>query len=103
LEKHREIPWDVLTVTLLDARFEVFAVVKIQVEVFWVVKPRSVVTGYQRFRGLCCLHLHELHPEDGGNKDLRNVGVLQQQHYTISLPRRPQLESNCDFAPSQLH
>jgi hypothetical protein len=32
-----------------------------------------------------------LHPEDGGSKFLRNVGVLQQ-HYTASQPRRPQLE-----------
>jgi hypothetical protein len=28
-----------------------------QVEVFWVVTPYSVVVGYQRFRGPCCLHL----------------------------------------------
>jgi hypothetical protein len=40
-----------------DARFEVFTAVKIQIEVFYVVMPRSVVTGYQRFGGLCCLHL----------------------------------------------
>jgi len=32
--------------------------VKIQVEVFWVVTPCSVVVGYQRFGGLSCLHLH---------------------------------------------
>jgi hypothetical protein len=31
--------------------------VKIQVEVFWVVMPCSVVAGYQRFGGPCCLHL----------------------------------------------
>jgi hypothetical protein len=29
-----------------------------QVEVFWIVTPCSVVVGYQRFRGSCCLHLH---------------------------------------------
>jgi hypothetical protein len=40
------------------ARFEVFTAVKIQVQVFWVVKPCSVVVGYQRFTGQCCLHLH---------------------------------------------
>jgi len=44
-------------------RFEVFMVVKIQVEVFWVVTACSVVVGYQHFRGLCSLHLH---PEDRG-------------------------------------
>jgi len=33
------------------ARFKVFTEVKIQVEVFWVVMPYSVVVGYQRFRG----------------------------------------------------
>jgi hypothetical protein len=31
-----------------DARFEVFMAVKIQVEVFWVVAPCSVVVGYQQ-------------------------------------------------------
>jgi hypothetical protein len=31
--------------------------VKFQVEVFWVVTSCSVVVGYQRFRGPCCLHL----------------------------------------------
>jgi hypothetical protein len=31
-----------------------------------------------------------LHPEDGGNKVLRNVGILQQ-HYTASEPRRLRL------------
>jgi hypothetical protein len=30
-------------------RFEVFTAVKIQVEVFWVMKPFSVVVAYQRF------------------------------------------------------
>jgi hypothetical protein len=39
------------------ASFETFSAVMIQVEVFWVVKSCSVVTGYQRFRGPCCLHL----------------------------------------------
>jgi hypothetical protein len=33
--------------------------VKIQVEVFWVVTPCSVVVGYQHFGGPCCLHLQE--------------------------------------------
>jgi len=30
---------------------------KIQVQVFWIVTPRSVAVGYQRFGGTCCLHL----------------------------------------------
>jgi len=42
----------------LDAIFEVFTMVKIQVEVFWVVTPCSVVTGYQCFGGSCYFHLH---------------------------------------------
>jgi hypothetical protein len=33
------------------AGFEVYMVVNIQVEVFWVVTPCSVVVGYQRLRG----------------------------------------------------
>jgi hypothetical protein len=33
----------------LDSRFEVFTIVKIQVEVFWVVTPCNVVVGCQRF------------------------------------------------------
>jgi len=31
------------------ARFQVVTALKIQVEVFWVVTPYSVVVGYQRF------------------------------------------------------
>jgi len=42
---------------VLDVRFEVFMVVKIQVEVFWVVTLCSIVVGYQCFRGPCCFHL----------------------------------------------
>jgi hypothetical protein len=33
--------------------------VMFQVEVFWVVKPRNDVVGYQRFRGPCRLHLQD--------------------------------------------
>jgi hypothetical protein len=39
------------------ARYEVFTAVKIQVDVFWVVTPCSVVVGYRRFRGPCYIHL----------------------------------------------
>jgi len=37
-------------------RIEVFTAMMIQVVVFWVVTPCSIVIGYQSFRGLCCLH-----------------------------------------------
>jgi len=47
---------------------------------YWVVMPCSVVVGYQRFRGPCCLHLGA---EDGGSKDLCNGGILLH-HYTVS-------------------
>jgi len=36
-----------------------FMAAKIQVEVFWVVTPCSVVVGYRRFGD---------HPEDGGSR-----------------------------------
>jgi hypothetical protein len=36
---------------------DVSIVMKIQVEVFWVVTPCSAVVGYQRFRSPCCIHL----------------------------------------------
>jgi hypothetical protein len=45
------------------ARFGVFSVEKIHDEFLRVVTPRSVVVGYQRFRG-------PLHPEDVSNMDL---------------------------------
>jgi hypothetical protein len=67
----------------LRVRFDVFTTVEIQVEVFWVVTPCSVV-GYRRLRGPYCLQLHTegwyltitLHgittqkTEDGGSVDL---------------------------------
>jgi hypothetical protein len=39
--------------------FEAFTAVKIQVEVFWVMSPCSVMIGYQLLRGPCCLHVHQ--------------------------------------------
>jgi hypothetical protein len=41
----------------LLARFDIFTVEKIQVKVLCGVTPCSVVVGYQRFGGSCCLHL----------------------------------------------
>jgi len=46
---------------MIYVRFEVFMAVKIQIEVFWVVMPCSVVLGYKHFRGPCCLHLITQH------------------------------------------
>jgi hypothetical protein len=42
---------------IINPSFEAFTAVKIQVEVFRVVTPCSVVVGYQRFGGPYCLHL----------------------------------------------
>jgi hypothetical protein len=43
----------------LYVSFEAFTAVMFQVEVYWVVTPCSVVAGYQRFGGPCCLHLQD--------------------------------------------
>jgi hypothetical protein len=39
------------------ADYEVFAAMKFQVAVFWVVTPYGVVVGYHCFEGPYCLHL----------------------------------------------
>jgi hypothetical protein len=49
------------------ARFEVFTVVKIQFEVFWVVITCGIAVGYKYLGRPCCLHLLS---EVGGNKVL---------------------------------
>jgi len=49
-----------------DARFEIFTALMFQVEVFCIVTPCGFVVGYQRHRGLCCLHLQG----EGGSMDL---------------------------------
>jgi hypothetical protein len=41
----------------IHVRFQVLMALTIQVEVFWVVTPCSVVVGYQRFGGPFYLHL----------------------------------------------
>jgi hypothetical protein len=41
-----------------NSTYEVFTAVKIQVEVFWVLTPRTVVVRHQRFRSPCCIHFH---------------------------------------------
>jgi hypothetical protein len=50
--------------------------------VVWVVAPCSLVEVYQRFRGPC-------YPDDGGSKDLWNVGKLLPD-YTVLQPRTQQ-------------
>jgi hypothetical protein len=63
----------------VDAKFEVFTAVEIEVEFLWVRTPRNVVVGYNLST------LRPLYLDDGGNKVLRNVGILPQ-HYMASLP-----------------
>jgi hypothetical protein len=53
--------------------------------VFWVVAPCSMVEVYHRFRGHRCVH-HQ-GDDDGGSKDLSNVGELLPD-YTAQQPRR---------------
>jgi hypothetical protein len=43
-----------------------------------------------------------LHPEDGGQIVLRNVGILPQ-HYAASKPRRPRLESSLPWKSQMSH
>jgi hypothetical protein len=69
----------------------------IQVKVFWVVTPCSVV-GYQPMFQRSMLPPSSGWSEDGGSMDLWNVGVLLQQ-YTASRPRRPRLESSSPWKP----
>jgi hypothetical protein len=45
---------------------------QIQIEVFWVVMPRSVVIGYERSGGPCCFHL-------------QNAGALKCWYPTTTL------------------
>jgi hypothetical protein len=56
--------------------------------VFWVVAPCSLVEVFQRFRGPCSGWWVVTHrPDDGGSKDLWNVGKLLPD-YTALQPRR---------------
>jgi hypothetical protein len=64
--------------------FEVLTVVNTKMAVFWVVAPSSLVEGYQCIGGPCCLY-HQ-GADDGGNKDLSNIGELPD--YTAPQPRR---------------
>jgi len=54
-------PYEIQADVITDARFLVFTAVKIHIEVFWILTPRSVVVGYERFGGPCCIHLQVSH------------------------------------------
>jgi len=54
----------------------------LQVGVFWVVTLYSVTVGYQHFGGYCW---------------------RWRQHYTVSQPRRPPLESSLPWKPQISH
>jgi hypothetical protein len=57
-----------------NAGFQVLTAVSTKMAVFRVLAPCSLVDVYHCFRGSCCLHHHR--PDDGGSKDLWNVGKL---------------------------
>jgi hypothetical protein len=53
--------------------------------VFWFVAPCSLVEVYQRFRGPWVTY----RPDDGGSKDLWNVGKLLPDHMALQPRRQP--------------
>jgi len=63
--------------------------VAIQVEVFWVVTPCSVVVRYQRFRGPRCLYLH---PE-GPTTTLHGVTTQKTSTWIITTVKASNLAS----------
>jgi len=81
---------DYVNSSIWHANFGAFMAVIFQSEIC-AVTLCSVVVGYQRFRGPCCVHLQVRWSEDEGSMDLWNVGILSQ-HYTASQPRRHRLE-----------
>jgi hypothetical protein len=69
-------------------RFEVFRVVKVQVEFFWVLTPCRDEPGGGKFLrnvGILLPHYTASCPGDGGSGSLRNVGILLHP-YTASCP-----------------
>jgi len=70
----------ILILDEIGAMFEVFTTVKIQVEVFWVVSPCSVVIGYQRFGDPWYLHLQ--------GEGRRQHGPLKRWYPTTIFTRR---------------
>jgi len=69
-----------------------------QVMIVRVVMPCSVVVGYQRFTGPCCLCLWG---DDRGSMVLQNVGILHH-YYMATQPRRPHFESSLGEPHPQL-
>jgi hypothetical protein len=63
--------------------FQVLMAASMNMAVFWVVAPCSLVDVYRRFRGASCLH-HQ--GDDGSSKYLWNVGKLLSD-YTALQPR----------------
>jgi hypothetical protein len=55
--------------------------------VFWVVAPCSLVGVYQLFRGPYCLHRQV--DDDGGSKDILNVGKILPDYTALQLRRQP--------------
>jgi len=59
----------------MTPRFEVFKVMHIHVEIFWIMTPCHEVVEYQRFGGPCWIYLqggekilvYSLRPQDGGS------------------------------------
>jgi hypothetical protein len=68
---------------------EVLRVVKIQVEVFWIVTQCSVVVVHQRFRGPRYLHF-ALKMEAEWTSE--TWGYYHNKHYTASQPRISRIE-----------
>jgi hypothetical protein len=66
-----------------NVRFEVFMVVKIEVELFWVMTPCSVAVRYLVPEDLAA---SAFRMKDGGSKLLQNVGIVH--HYIASQCRR---------------
>jgi len=64
-------------------------VVQIQVKVFWVVIPCSVVVGWQYFTGLCCLHL-----QGWTWRKQRSSEMLLSYHNTIWCQNPEDLDMN---------
>jgi hypothetical protein len=72
---------------ILILGLKVLTAVSTKMAVFWVAAPCSLVEVYQRSRGPCCLQHH--HPDDGGSKDLWNVGKLLPDYKALQPRRQP--------------
>jgi len=86
-------------------RFEVFTVVKIQVEFFWIVTPCSYVVGYRRFGGPCCLLQDEWNvgiPPQGVTTQKISTWIYEAPHYVI-LPLLLLLPFSLSLSLSPIH